>query len=133
MNSTILLVEDNEDNRTIYRTILEHVGYVVVEAADGEEGIRHARDSSPDLILMDVSIPKINGWDATRTLKADPNTRHIPIIALTAHALEQDRERAREAGCDGYLAKPIPPREVIEEVRRFLGSSEPTAPEASSA
>lgn len=133
MNSTILLVEDNEDNRTIYRTILEHVGYVVVEAADGEEGIRRARDSSPDLILMDVSIPKINGWDATRTLKADPNTRHIPIIALTAHALEQDRERAREAGCDGYLAKPIPPREVIEEVRRFLGSSEPTAPEASSA
>lgn len=132
MNSTILLVEDNEDNRTIYRTILEHVGYTVVEAADGEAGIERARDSSPDLILMDVSIPKINGWDATRTLKADPNTRHIPIIALTAHALEQDRERAREAGCDGYLAKPIPPREVIEEVRRFLGTSEATAPEASS-
>jgi two-component system cell cycle response regulator DivK len=128
VNSTILLVEDNEDNRTIYRTILEHVGYVVVEAADGEEGLQRARDSSPALILMDVSIPKINGWDATRTLKADPNTRHIPIIALTAHALEQDRQRAREAGCDGYLAKPIPPREVIEEVRRFLGTSEPTAP-----
>ena len=133
MNSTILLVEDNEDNRTIYRTILEHVGYTVVEAADGEEGIQRARDSGPDLILMDVSIPKINGWDATRTLKADENTRHIPIIALTAHALEQDRERAREAGCDGYLAKPIPPREVIEEVRRFLGTSEPTAPGASGA
>lgn len=128
MNSTILLVEDNEDNRTIYRTILEHVGYTVVEAADGEEGIRQARERLPDLILMDVSIPKINGWDATRALKGDSATRHIPIIALTAHALEQDRQRAREAGCDGYLAKPIPPREVIEEVRRFLDRS--AAPEA---
>lgn len=128
MNSTILLVEDNEDNRTIYRTILEHVGYTVVEAADGEEGIRQARERLPDLILMDVSIPKINGWDATRTLKGDDATKHIPIIALTAHALEQDRQRAREAGCDGYLAKPIPPREVIEEVRRFLDRS--AAPEA---
>ena len=128
MNSTILLVEDNEDNRTIYSTILEHVGYTVVEAADGEEGIRQARERLPDLILMDVSIPKINGWDATRALKGDDATKHIPIIALTAHALEQDRQRAREAGCDGYLAKPIPPREVIEEVRRFLDRS--AAPEA---
>ncbi|HEY8469379.1 MAG TPA: response regulator [Longimicrobiales bacterium] len=118
---TVLLVEDNEDNLVVYRTILDHVGYNVLEARDGEEGVSRAREEHPDLILMDISIPKIDGWEATRRLKADEATRDIPVIALTAHALEEDRERAMEAGCDGYLAKPIEPRRVVEEVRRFVG------------
>ena len=118
---TVLLVEDNEDNLVVYRTILDHVGYNVLEARDGEEGVSRARQEHPDLILMDISIPKIDGWEATRRLKADRATRDIPIIALTAHALEEDRERAIAAGCDGYLAKPVEPRRVVEEVQRFVG------------
>lgn len=118
---TVLLVEDNEDNLVVYRTILDHVGYNVLEARDGEEGVSRARQEHPDLILMDISIPKIDGWEATRRLKADQATRDIPIIALTAHALEEDRERAIAAGCDGYLAKPVEPRRVVEEVQRFVG------------
>src|SRR5690606_74689 len=84
---TVLLVEDNEDNRTVYRTILEHFGYQVIEARNGEDGVRTARETIPDLILMDISIPVIDGWEATKILKNDPTTSHIPIIALTAHAL----------------------------------------------
>jgi two-component system, cell cycle response regulator DivK len=118
---TVLLVEDNEDNLVVYRTILEHVGYNVLEARDGEEGVARARESMPDLILMDISIPKIDGWEATQRLKADAATRSIPIIALTAHALEEDRQKAVEAGCDGYLAKPVEPRRVVAEVERFVG------------
>jgi CheY-like chemotaxis protein len=121
MADTILLVEDNLDNRTIYRTILEHRGYNVLEAEDGEMGIRMAREQSPALILMDISIPKVDGWEATRILKADPQTAGIPVIALTAHAMAQDRAKAAEVGCDGYLAKPVEPRRVVEEVQRFLG------------
>jgi two-component system cell cycle response regulator DivK len=117
----ILLVEDHEDNRNIYRTILEHYGYTVVIAVDGQNGIRIAREERPDLILMDLSIPVVDGWEATRLLKGDPETSGIPIIALSAHALSEDRERAVQAGCDGYLAKPVEPRKVLEEVARFLG------------
>lgn len=120
MSRTILLVEDNEDNVTVYRTILEHSGYRVVEARDGAAAIRLAREERPDLVLMDISIPEIDGWEATRILKADPDTASIPVIALTAHALESDRARAEEVGCDGYLVKPIEPRRVLEEVARFL-------------
>lgn len=116
----ILLVEDNEDNRLVYRTILDHYGFTVLEAADGEEGMRRARVDAPDLILMDVSIPKVDGWEATRQLKADPATARIPIIALTAHALATDRAKAQEVGCDGYLAKPVEPRRVVEEVQKHL-------------
>ena len=116
----ILLVEDHEDNRNIYRTILEHYGYEVVLASDGQSGIRLAREAQPDLVLMDLSIPVVDGWEATRVLKRDASTRGIPVIALSAHALEEDRARAREAGCDGYLAKPVEPRKVLEEVARFL-------------
>ena len=118
---TVLLVEDNEDNLVVYRTILEHVGFRVIEARDGEEGVSRAREHLPDLILMDISIPKMDGWEATQRLKADGNTRQIPIIALTAHALHADRERAEAVGCDGYIAKPAPPREVLEEVLQRLG------------
>jgi two-component system, cell cycle response regulator DivK len=124
----VLLVEDNEDNLVVYRTILEHVGYIVLEARDGEEGVRRARSDHPDLILMDISIPKMDGWEATQRLKADEATRAIPIVALTAHALEEDRQRAIEVGCDGYLAKPIEPRRVVQEVERFVGKANSSSP-----
>jgi len=118
---TVLLVEDNEDNLVVYRTILEHVGYRVIEARDGEEGVNRARSEDPDIILMDISIPKMDGWEATVRLKDDDGTAEIPIIALTAHALEEDRAKAMRAGCDGYLAKPVEPRRVVEEVEKFIG------------
>jgi CheY-like chemotaxis protein len=118
----VLLVEDNEDNRIVYSTILRHFGYDVSEALNGEDGIAKARTQLPDLILMDISIPVIDGWEATQVLKHDSVTKHIPIIALTAHALASDREKAMEVGCDGYLAKPCEPRAVVAEVQRLLGS-----------
>ncbi|HEV2150412.1 MAG TPA: response regulator [Longimicrobiaceae bacterium] len=121
-SKTVLLVEDNEDNRTVYRTILEHFGYEVIEARNGEDGIRMAREDDPDLILMDISIPLIDGWEATKILKGDAATAAIPIIALTAHALATDRAKAQEVGCDGYLAKPCEPRRVVAEVEKFIGS-----------
>ncbi|MFL5538550.1 MAG: response regulator [Longimicrobiaceae bacterium] len=121
-SKTVLLVEDNEDNRTVYRTILEHFGYQVIEAQNGEAGVSMAREQRPDLILMDISIPLIDGWEATRILKSEPGTAHIPIIALTAHALATDRAKANEVGCDGYLAKPCEPRRVVAEVERFIGA-----------
>jgi two-component system cell cycle response regulator DivK len=121
-SKTVLLVEDNEDNRTVYRTILEHFGYQVIEARNGEDGVNMAREQHPDLILMDISIPLIDGWEATRMLKSEPGTSDIPIIALTAHALATDRAKANEVGCDGYLAKPCEPRRVVAEVERFIGA-----------
>ncbi len=117
----VLLVEDNEDNLVVYRTILEHVGYQVVEARDGEEGVSRAHSEQPDIILMDISIPKMDGWEATVRLKGHDDTSRIPIIALTAHALEEDRAKAMRAGCDGYLAKPVEPRRVVQEVEKFIG------------
>lgn len=118
---TLLLVEDNEDNRIIYSTVLRHVGYRVVEAEDGAQAIALARSERPDLILMDISIPEVDGWEATRILRGDPTTSAIPIIALTAHALADDRVRALEVGFTSYLAKPIEPRAVVAEVRRWIG------------
>jgi CheY-like chemotaxis protein len=118
---TLLLVEDNEDNRIIYSTVLRHLGYEVIEAQDGVEAVELARSALPDLILMDISIPRMDGWEATRILRGDPRTQAIPIIALTAHALADDRERASEVGFSSYLAKPIEPRVVVAEVRRWIG------------
>ena len=118
---TVLLVEDNEDNRIIYSTVLRHLGYEVLEAQDGVEAVELARSALPDLILMDISIPRMDGWEATRILRGDPRTHAIPIIALTAHALADDRERATEVGFSSYLAKPIEPRVVVAEVRRWIG------------
>ncbi len=118
---TILLVEDNEDNLVVYRTILEHVGYRVIEARDGEEGVARALEERPAIVLMDISIPRLDGWEATRRLKAEAGTAEIPVVALTAHALEEDRAKAMRAGCDGYLAKPVEPRRVVEEVERHIG------------
>ena len=119
---TVLIVEDNEDNRIVYSTILRHHGFRVSEALDGEEGISKAREELPDIILMDISIPVIDGWEVTQTLKRDDLTRHIPVVALTAHAMPGDRERAIAVGCDGYLAKPCEPRAVLAEVNRLLAS-----------
>ena len=118
---TVLLVEDNEDNRIIYTTVLRHVGYDVIEALDGVEAIALARSAKPDLILMDISLPHIDGWEATRVLRQDPDTSSIPIIALTAHALQDDRERAVQMGFTSYLAKPVEPRAVVAEVKRWIG------------
>jgi CheY-like chemotaxis protein len=127
IGQTVLLVEDNEDNRIIYSTVLRHVGYDVMEAEDGVQAVALARSALPDLILMDISIPGMDGWEATRILRKDPTTMAIPIIALTAHALSDDRERALQMGFTAYLAKPVEPRTVVAEVRRWLGTGESTA------
>ena len=116
---TILLVEDNPHNRKIFSGMLSHAGFTVLEAEDGHEAMNLA-ELSPDLILMDLSIPGIDGWEVTKRLKSAPKTKTIPIIALTAHAMRGDEERAIVAGCDGYLAKPISPKKVVEEVKRYL-------------
>lgn len=107
MPITILLVEDNEMNRDMLSRRLERKGYRVIPAHDGGEGRALAHSENPDLILMDMSLPVMNGWELTRLLKSDPETREIPIIALTAHALATDRTKAIEAGCDDYDTKPI--------------------------
>ena len=121
MTPTVLLVEDNEDNRTIYMDVLEHAGYHVVTAPNGEEGVHLACELHPDLILMDIGMPVIDGYLAARLLRADPCTRSIPIVAVTAHAMEGDREQALAGGFDGYVPKPATPREVLHEVQRRLG------------
>ena len=116
---TILLVEDVEENRGIIRQLALRMGVTLLEAVDGEEGVHLARTRRPDLILMDLSLPILDGWAATTQLKADPETRHIPVIALTAHAMAGDEQRARQAGCDGYVAKPIdliPFRNYLEKI-----------------
>jgi two-component system cell cycle response regulator DivK len=113
----ILLVEDNEMNRDMLSRRLERKGYQITLALDGAEGLQMARTSAPDLILMDMSLPVIDGWEATRQLKADEATRTIPVIALTAHAMATDEQKAREAGCDDFDTKPI-------ELPRLLGKIE---------
>jgi len=119
----VLVAEDNEDNRIIAATMLRHSGYRVIEATTGADALHLARTARPALILMDVGMPDIDGWSATRTLKDDPDTRHILILAFTAHALPGDREQAREAGCDGYLAKPVEPLRLVREVAAALAES----------
>lgn len=123
----ILLVEDNLDNQDVYRLILEHSGFEVILTDRGDDAVEIARTQLPDLILMDISIPGMDGWEATRILKADDGTRHIPVVALTAHAFEKDRERAEEIGCDGYMAKPIEPRRALAVVVEVLERQRPAA------
>ncbi len=113
----ILLVEDNEMNRDMLSRRLERKGYEVVLALDGPSGVEMAQTQAPDLILMDMSLPVLDGWEATRRLKADDATKHIPVIALTAHAMSSDRDKALEAGCDDYDTKPV-------ELPRLLGKIE---------
>ena len=115
--TTILIVEDNEMNRDMLSRRLERKGYEVLIAVDGAKGLEVARANTPDLILMDMSLPVVDGWEATRRLKADARLKHIPVIALTAHAMANDRDKALEAGCDDYDTKPI-------ELARLLGKIE---------
>ena len=118
----ILLVEDNELNRDMLSRRLARRGYTVVVAEDGEQGLDLVRSERPDLVLMDMSLPGIDGWEATRRLRADPDIAGVRVIALTAHAMAGDRERALRAGCDGYLAKPVDVRNLDAEVSRYLVS-----------
>jgi CheY-like chemotaxis protein len=117
----ILLVEDNEMNRDMLSRRLERRGYQIVMAVDGSQGVEMASSESPDLILMDMSLPVIDGWEATRQIKADERTKAIPVIALTAHAMSGDREKALEAGCDDYDIKPIELPRLIAKIESLLG------------
>jgi CheY-like chemotaxis protein len=118
--SKILLVEDNEMNRDMLSRRLLRKGYDVLTAQDGAEGVRLAASEKPDLILMDMSLPVLDGWEATRRLKAAPETRSIPVIALTAHAMATDQEKATKAGCDDYDTKPIELSRLLEKIGRLL-------------
>lgn len=122
----ILIVEDNEDNRDMLLRRLQRRGYETVVAVDGQQGVDLAQVEMPDLILMDMSLPVIDGWEATRRLKDDPATQHIPIIALTAHAMSGDREKALAAGCDDYDTKPTDLPRLLAKIEAF-GPKEPTA------
>lgn len=119
--SKILLVEDNYRNRDMLSRRLLRRGYEVVIAVDGESGLSLAESETPDLILMDMSLPVLDGWEATRRLKAAPGTSHIPIIALTAHAMSNDRDKALEAGCDDYDTKPIELPRLLDKIEVLLG------------
>jgi len=119
----ILLIEDNEMNRDMLSRRLQRRGHDVVCAGDGSEGVELARRELPGLILMDMSLPGIDGWEASRQLKADPATSGIPIIALTAHAMSNDRERALEAGCDDYDTKPVELPRLLGKIDALLGAS----------
>ena len=118
--SKILLVEDNEMNRDMLSRSLQRRGYEVVIAVDGAEGVALASSENPDLVLMDMSLPVMDGWEATKTIKANPNTNTIPVIALTAHAMSGDRAKALEAGCDDYDTKPIELSRLLEKIKAFL-------------
>ena len=121
--TTILYVEDNEYNRKIVRQLFSRSSYRLIEATDGESGVAMAQQELPNLILMDVQLPKMSGLDATRVLKSDARTSHIPIIVITSFALSGDREKAAEAGASSYLAKPYSPRELMALVRQYLPES----------
>ena len=119
----ILYVEDNEDNVYMLARRLERKGYEVLVAPDGKQGVDMAHSESPALILMDLNLPVMDGWEATRQIKAAPETNHIPVIALTAHAMSDDREKALEAGCDDYDTKPIELERLLGKIGRFLKSN----------
>lgn len=121
----VLLVEDNEDNRIIYAMILEHHGYEVVMATTGEDAVRIVGDGMPDLILMDISLPGMNGWTATQRVREIEGGNDIPIIALTAHVLPEHRRHAELIGLNGFIPKPCEPRRLLEEVRRHIGDPPP--------
>jgi two-component system cell cycle response regulator DivK len=119
----ILLVEDNEFNRKIVRDLLSRQPYDLLEAQDGEAGVEAARRELPDLIIMDVQLPKISGLDATRRIRAEPATAKIPIIVVTSFALSGDDKKAMDAGASAYLAKPYSPRQLLEAIRKMLGDA----------
>jgi len=117
----ILLVEDNDTNRVMLSRWLTRKGFAIIQAVDGESGVAMAATESPDVILLDMSLPVLDGWEAARRLKSDPATRHIPVIALTAHAMSSDRDKALEAGCDDYDTKPIELPRLLEKIEVLLG------------
>ncbi|MGH7392032.1 MAG: response regulator [Candidatus Rokuibacteriota bacterium] len=120
---TVLYVEDNEFNRKIVRQLLSRTTYRLLEAADGESGVALAKQESPDLVLMDVQLPKMSGLDATRALRADPVTAQIPVLVVTSFALSGDDQRAMQAGASAYLAKPYSPRDLLALIRKFAPES----------
>jgi two-component system cell cycle response regulator DivK len=120
MSRRVLVIEDHEDNRRILRDLLTSAGYEPIEAVTGEEGVALAETQRPDLILMDIQLPGLDGYEATRRIKANPDLRHIPIIAVTSYALSGDEVKAKEAGCDGYVTKPFSPRALLAKVREYL-------------
>ena len=121
MPKRILVVEDDVDNRRIVAKTLAVEGYEIIEAVDGIEALAHAQAAHPDPILMDLALPNMDGWEATRRLKSDPRTRAIPVVALTAVAMRGDEEQARAAGCDDYISKPARPVAIREIVRKYIG------------
>jgi two-component system cell cycle response regulator DivK len=116
----ILIIEDQEDNRTIMRDLLSSAGYALIEATDGEEGVKLACSERPDLILMDIQLPVLDGYEATRRIRAVAELKSTPIIAVTSYALSGDEAKTRAAGCNSYVAKPFSPRELLAKVREFL-------------
>lgn len=123
MTKRILVVEDTEDNRRIVRDLLSSAGYEVIEAVDGAEGVARAQRERPDLILMDIQLPEIDGYEAARRIRAIAGLARVPIIAVTSYALSGDEGKAREAGCNGYVAKPFSPRQLLAKVREFLSEA----------
>ena len=121
MTKKILVVEDTEDNRQILRDLLGMAGYELIEAHDGAEGVVKAAEHRPDLILMDIQMPVMDGYEATRRIKSDPALKAIPVIAVTSYALSGDEDKARAAGCDDYIAKPYSPRQMLAKVRGIVG------------
>ncbi len=120
MSKRILVIEDQEDNRRILRDLLTSVGYEIIEAITGEEGVALAQTGRPDLILMDIQLPGIDGYEATRRIKSNGALSSIPIIAVTSYALSGDDVKAKDAGCDGYVTKPFSPRALLAKVRQYL-------------
>ena len=120
MNKRILLIEDTEDNRQIVRDLLASAGYDLIEAADGAAGVAMAAKHQPDLILMDIQLPVMDGYEAARRIKADAQLKHIPIIAVTSYALSGDEAKVFAAGCDAYVAKPFSPRQLLAKIRELL-------------
>ena len=120
MSKRILVIEDQEDNRRIVRDLLTSVGYEIIEAVTGDDGVSAAAAHVPDLILMDIQLPGLDGYEATRRIKANPALYHIPIIAVTSYALSGDDVKAFEAGCNGYVAKPFSPRALLAKIREYL-------------
>ena len=120
MSKRILLIEDTEDNRQIVRDLLASAGYDLIEAADGAAGVAMAAKHQPDLILMDIQLPVMDGYEAARRIKADAQLKHIPIIAVTSYALSGDEAKAFAAGCDAYVAKPFSPRQLLAKIRELL-------------
>lgn len=121
MSKRILIVEDTEDNRRILRDLLTNAGYDIYEAYDGQAAVSAAEEFKPDLILMDIQLPIIDGYEAIRLIKASPSIQPPPIIAVTSYALSGDEEKAWAAGCDGYIAKPFSPRQILAKIRELLG------------